>query len=72
MVANRPPWCPDQTCAARGTVSHIICGGVAIDRGRLCLRFEEPCGVRTLESISAQENVELRLLLDLLYLESKS
>ena len=38
MSADRPSWCPKQTCRCIATVQGIVCGGALPDRVRVCVR----------------------------------
>lgn len=75
MISDRPSWCPDKKCEARcgalkdGAPSAMLCGGVTAKGARLCLRFDEPCGVQTLDEISAIELTDLKLLIGRIYPE---
>lgn len=72
MNAERPAWCPDPRCEARGApFPMMLCGGRTDGGARLCLRFDEPCGVRTLDIIADAELTELQRLLARLYSDAK-
>lgn len=60
---SRPAWCPDQHCEFRGGLVPLLCGGRTASGARLCLDFQAPVGVRTLDRITDGELADFQGLL---------